>query len=83
MNRKLSRMIDMKGFSKLLNKIREGKKTWKDRPDSSKIQTLDREIQNAKKQKEILRTDLEKWTDKKAYYSSSGHLNDLNQNIAD
>jgi uncharacterized coiled-coil DUF342 family protein len=82
MNRKLSRMIDMKGFAKLLSKIREGKKTWKDRPASAKLQTLDRELANSKKQKDIVRKELSRLNEKKNKFINPLYLAELSKQIS-
>ena len=81
MNRKLSRMIDMKGFAKLLTKIREGKKTWKERPASAKIQTLEREIANSKKQKDVVRKELDKLNEKKDKFMDPLYVAEQNKQI--
>lgn len=36
-NKKLTEMIDRKGYEKLLNKIKNNKKDFKNRPDEIKI----------------------------------------------
>lgn len=82
MNRKLSRMIDMKGFAKLLSKIREGKKTWKDRPASAKVLTLDRELANSKKQKDIVRKELSLINEKRDKFMDPLYVAELNKQIS-
>ena len=81
MNQKLSRMIDVKGFTKLQSKLREGKKTWKDRPTSAKCVTLNREIDNSKKQAQIKKDELQKLLDKRGKIINPIYMTDLNKEI--
>ena len=45
-NKKLTQLIDQKGFQKILDQIKKNWKDFKNRPDSVKINTYDKEIKN-------------------------------------
>lgn len=48
-NKKLTEMIDKKGYERLLNQIKNNKKDFKNRPDEVKIKTYDKEVENNEK----------------------------------
>ena len=83
-NKKLSRMIDYKGFSKLLNRIKEGKPVeFRNRPKSTKIRTLNREIQNNEEVLKMKKVDLKRLLNKRKRLLDPIYLTDINRDIID
>lgn len=48
-NKKLTNLIDQKGYEKILEQVRNNKKDFKSRPDEIKIRTHEKEIENNQK----------------------------------
>ena len=83
-NKKLSRMIDYKGFSKLLSRIKEGKPVeFKNRPKSTKMRTLDREIHNNEEVLKMKKVDLKRLLNKRKRLLDPIYLTDINRDIID
>lgn len=83
-NQKLSRMIDYKGFSKLVNRIKHGKPVeFKNRPVSAKVRTLENEINNNLEAIKLKKEDLKRLGMKKKKLLNPIYLTDINREIVE
>lgn len=81
-NKKLSRMIDYKGFSKLLSRIKKGKAVeFKHRPVSAKIRTLKKECDNNQSVLDQKKLELKRLGGKKKRLLNPIYITDINREI--
>ena len=81
-NQKLTRMIDYRGYSETMDRIRTGKKSATTAKEK-KIKNLQREIQNNEKHLAIQLEDVRRTESKRDRLTNPSYLADINRDISD